>query len=290
MTDHDSAVRTESFPCSGPADIQVHLVNGEVLVELTDTDVVTVAIYPGVRESSGGIGEWLGRLDTSDTVAAAVSAVTTHFIRGRLVVATTRRRLSPVPLRIVVRARPGSKLQLSGSTARFAVSGAAGSLNAAWGSGDLSADTVEAACKLRAGSGKIRLGASNGQLNVRIGTSDLDVQRVAGNGARITTGSGILNFGTVEADLSLTTGADAVSVADAAGGRMSVRTGPGSIRVGVRAGIQARVDLTSRSGSARSELPVSDVAPTSAGSDWKLSPLRISAVTTSGDILVSRAA
>ena len=294
MTNIESPLLIESFPCTETADIQVHVANGEVLVELVDIDVVTVAVYHGATESrsfteSRGLGEWLGlvREPGPDAVSDAVRSVTTHFTRGHLVVTAPNRRLTPVPLRILVRARPGSKIHLTGNTARFAVSGRARSLTAQWNSGDLTADDVDGRCKLRAGNGRIRLGASKGELNVRIGTSDVNVQRIAGSGARLTTGSGMVSFGVVEADVLLTTGAGTITVADAAAGHLHVRTGPGSIYVGVRSGVTATIDLSSRSGLTRSDLPVSAVRSPTAGASRSEVPLRITATTSHGDIIVA---
>ncbi|MDM4718207.1 DUF4097 family beta strand repeat-containing protein [Micromonospora sp. WMMA1363] len=268
MADIDSTVRTESFNCPDPADIQVHLGAGEALVELVDTVAVSVAVSPLSADAP------------ADAVADLLRGTTVHFTRGRLVVQPPRRR--PVPVRVVVQARPGSTVQLTGGDAHFTVSGRAGSLEVQSSGGGLTADQVDGKVKIRCGDGPLRLAESAGRLDARIGQGNVEIGRVAGGGARLTTGSGTVNIGTVEADLTLTTGANRIAIAEAAAGRIQVRTGPGSIRVGVRAGVTARVELSSRSGAARSDLPVSQTA----GGN---SALRIEAASTSGDIFVTTA-
>jgi 2-polyprenyl-6-methoxyphenol hydroxylase-like FAD-dependent oxidoreductase len=275
MTSIDQPLHAESFPCTETADIQVHLPNGEVLVELADIDAVTATVYHSSAKPD------------PSAVSDSAPSVSINFTRNRLVVTAPRRSLTPLPLRILVRGRPGSTIQLTGRTVSLAVSGQAGSLTAEWHSGELSAEAVDGQCTLRADSGQIRLGASNGELDVRIGTADINIQRISGSGARLTTGRGTVSFGTVEADVSLTTEAGTITVADAAAGSLHVRTGAGSIHVGVRPGVAATAELSSGTGSIRNDLPVSAVRPSAAGSSESEVPLRITAETSHGDITVT---
>lgn len=284
VTGTETPVRTETFPHTGTADIQVHVDNGEVLVELADVDNIVVAVYRSDEEASGsglfgrlGLGRSTSEADVND----AVRQVSTHFTRGHLVVQAPKRRLSPVPLRILVRARFGSKVFVTGNNARLSISGQAKSLKALWGKGDLNIESVAGTCQVRAGSGRVRIGESSGHLNLRIGTADVDLGRVAGDGAKLTTGSGVVQLGTVEGDVSLTTGAGTIGIADAAAGKIEIKTGPGNIRIGVRSGVSARLDLNSRTGKAKSELPVSAQAPASGSAR-----LQISATSSHGDITV----
>ncbi|WP_320065171.1 DUF4097 family beta strand repeat-containing protein [Micromonospora sp. RTGN7] len=281
MTDNDSR-RIDSFACSGPADIQAHLQCGELLVELVDTDVVAVVIS-AVTDPDRRLRDLLGRNAEADTeaAAAAVRKTKTHFTRGHLVVQAPNGRLKSVPMRVVVRAPLRSKVHLTGGAARFTVTGPAADLLATWDSGDLTvADSVAGSTKVRLGDGRVRLGALLGGADLRIGTATLEVGRFAAS-ATVTTGSGTVEFGTIEADVVLTTGAGTITVADAAAGTLKIKTGPGSIRIGVRDGVSARADLSSRGGTARNELP----APR--GSERV--GLTIDAASTSGDIVVTRA-
>jgi hypothetical protein len=260
----ESAISTETFPWTTAAEIQVHVNNAEVKIELADVDAVTVVVQKG--------------------------AVTSHFHNGRLVVTAPRRHHSGKGIRLLIKARPNSKLHLTGGKNQFSVTGSAHTLVGEWSSGDLVADAIENTCRIRAGSGRIRLGASNGHLNLRIGICDIEVRRITGTGGQLTSGGGTVQFGTVESDLSLTAGAGTISISDAAAGKLQVRTGPGTIRIGIRSGVLARLDLASRSGSARSELPVSETIQKVADAPRGQAPLQISATSMSGDIIVGHAA
>jgi hypothetical protein len=282
MIDIEKPVRAESFPHGDTTHVQVRVASGEVAVELTDTDEVSVAVEPGAAAAGGSAV-------THADVEEAVRQVVVRFVRGRLVVDGPRRRTAHVPLRIVVRARPGSALTFTGAGANVTVTGRAGLLTAKWATGDLTADDVTGPCVVRAGSGRLALGAVSGPLSVKIGKADVHVRRIAG-AARITTGGGTLSVGTVEGDVSLTTDAREVSVADAAAGHVHVRTGSGATRIGVRPGVRARVELFSRLGVASSDLPVSARPPAAGGATREDTPLSISAVSATGDILVTSAA
>jgi hypothetical protein len=87
----------------------------------------------------------------------------------------------------------------------------------------------------------------------------------------------------VEGDAYLRTGRGAITVGEAAGGELSLASGAGDLRVGLRRGVVAELDLVSGSGNARSELDVSDRPPAGGA------PARIRMRTGSGEALVARA-
>jgi len=74
-----------------------------------------------------------------------------------------------------------------------------------------------------------------------------------------------------------------VSIDEARQGTIELDAASGDLRVGVRSGVVARLDLTTISGRVRSELPVEDSQPADGAS------LEIRARTVSGDLLVSAA-
>jgi len=71
---------------------------------------------------------------------------------------------------------------------------------------------------------------------------------------------------------------------DKIGGSIKVTTGSGDVRIAVHAGAAAELDVRSGSGRARSELTVSDTAPSGA-----TTALHIHGRTGSGNVLVTRA-
>jgi hypothetical protein len=285
MVDTESPVTTQSFPCSRAVDIHIHLFSGDIEVQLTETDLITVDVSLAAQTPDG---DGIPPHDPSAS-AQALAGVTTRFDHGRLVVLGPRKRAARVPVRIVVRAPSDSRLLCTANSARYAVSGRAGELVVKWTAGELDAELVAGACKVRAGRGRVHLGAGRGQLDITVGTADVDVDHIGGR-SRLTTGTGAVRIGTVEADLSVTTGTRGVVIADAVAGDLRVRTGLGPVTIGVRPGVTARVDLVSRSGSARSELPVSRTPPAADHAPRGDVPLRINAASSTGDIVVRPAA
>jgi hypothetical protein len=75
-----------------------------------------------------------------------------------------------------------------------------------------------------------------------------------------------------------------VTVADAATGRITLATGSGAIRIGIRSGVRAQIDVSSRSGQARSDLEVSQQPPTEGETT-----LFVTGRTGSGEALVTTA-
>jgi hypothetical protein len=72
-------------------------------------------------------------------------------------------------------------------------------------------------------------------------------------------------------------------VSDACAGGLELTTGSGQLRIGIHPGVRAELDVSSGSGQARSDLPVS--GPPAEGNV----ALRVRARTGSGDALVTAA-
>ncbi|WP_430790426.1 hypothetical protein [Actinoplanes sp. G11-F43] len=277
MTDTESR-RIDSFTSPRPADMQVHLHNGELLVELVETDVVAVVVA-AVLDPDRRLAELIGSPADPAVAPEAVRKTQVQFEHGHLVVQAPSGRLKSVPLRIIVRAPYGSDVTLTGKKGRYTVTGPAAGVRATWDQGDLTTTgTVSGRTKLRADEGRVRLDQLAGAADLRVGTATLGVAHLGG-ATTITTGSGTVELGTVSADVSLTTGAGTVTVADAVAGSLTIKTGPGSIRIGVRPGVAAAAEISSRNGRTVNELPES---PGDA-------PLRIDASSTSGDVTVTSA-
>ena len=187
------------------------------------------------------------------------------------------------------------------------------------GSADIHVDGVVATAQLRSGSGGIRLGTLTGPGLVETGSGDVHVERV-GAELRVKSGSGDVTVDHTEAALSVSTGSGDVAIGTAAGpsvvktgsGDLSVaesltdvtlttgsgdlvvsaaterpgeRSGapPGDVRVGVPAGLPVWTDVSTVSGSLRSDIESAGEAR--AGEDH----LEVRARTVSGDVLLTRA-
>ena len=287
-------VRQQSFEVDGAVEVDVALLAGRVWVHLVDEPGVHVEVKhdpsPGESWAAGlsGLLTWVndqfgnGRGQPAGP-AEAVRDARLELSGGRVKVHSSKALpLRAVPLNVTVRAPAGSHVITKAGSADVTVTGAAGRLEVQTGTGDVTADRADAASQVNSGSGKLRLGPMLGGLRAKTGSGDIEVSSVGGNTV-IYTGTGDVWLGAVQHDLQVRTGGGDVTIADAASGRIQLGTGSGDVRVGVRPGVAAQVDLVSNSGSARSDLDVSDTPPESEPS------LFITGRTGSGTALVTTA-
>ncbi|WP_162470702.1 DUF4097 family beta strand repeat-containing protein [Saccharothrix deserti] len=287
-------VRQQSFEVEGVVEIDVALLAGRVRVHLVDEPGVHVEVKhdPSPADSwtqgLSGLLTWVndqfgsGRGQPAGP-EEAVRDARVELSGSRLKVQSSKALpLRAVPLHVTVRAPLGSHVIAKAGAADVTVTGAAGRLEIQTGTGDITADRADASAQVNSGSGKVRLGPMLGGLRAKTGSGDIEVSSIGGNTV-LYTGTGDVWLGAVQNDVQVRTGSGDVTVADAASGRIQMGTGSGDVRVGVRPGVAARVDLVSSSGSARSELDVSDTPPEGEPS------LFITGRTSSGTALVTTA-
>lgn len=291
------AERRESFSSPGPAELDLSVGAGRVSVALVEGTEVTVAVR--ADPSAGGrwaqglsdLVGWLnqatgGELPGADIAEDAVDAVevTWSEMGRRLVVRPPNELpLKVVPLSVEVSAPTGSRIDVQTGSAGATVTGKAGNVTVRTGSGDLNVDTVDGDVDITTGSGGVTLGPVTGRSRLRAGSGRISIDSVGGP-SEVKAGSAEVRLGAVHSDLSARTGSGNVTVADAHGGRLDLNSGSGGLRVGVHAGVGAELDLSSGTGRAHSELPVSSAPP------QKRPALVIRGRSGTGDVLVSPAA
>jgi hypothetical protein len=307
--EHDtdaSVVRQERFGCPGPAEIRVELDAGRLDIALSEDSAVStdstdtagsgevaVRVRPdltnqppwnvGITSLFSWLGGQTGAAPLGELAAEAVRQTLIDFTGQRLTVRSPREfPLRTVPLIIQVSAPAGSSISARGGSADIAVTGVAAQLDAATGSGEIRAQQCTGAADVRTGSGDVRLGTVLGRLRVRTGSGLVDVTSVEGTGT-VRTGSGDVRLGAVQHDVSARTGSGDLTVADACAGGLELATGSGQLRIGIHQGVLAELDVSSGSGQARSDLPVS--GPPAEGNV----ALRVRGRTGSGDALVTAA-
>lgn len=298
MTESETGVvRQQSFEVDGTVEIDVALIAGRVQVHLADVPPgeagsvhVEVRYDPSAGESwTAGLNGLLGWVNdqfgggkqqpTGPTEAVRDARI--DLIGQRLKVQSSKALpLRAVPISVVVRAPLGSHVTSRTGSADVTVTGAAGKLDVNTGTGDVTADRADAAAEVNSGSGDLRLGPMLGGLRAKTGSGDVEVSSIGGNTV-LYTGTGDVWLGAVQSDVQVRTGSGDVTVADAASGQLQLVTGSGDIRVGIRSGTAAQVDVSSRSGQARSDLDVSNEPPTGEPK------LFVTGRTGSGDALVT---
>lgn len=289
-----AVVRRQSFDVEGPVELDLGTGPGRLEVRLVDEPGVHVEVRhdesganpftQGLSSLMNFLGQQMGNdLGGGDPAAAAVRETRVDLTAGRLVVRTPKEmQLRNVPVAVSVQAPIGSHVTARAGSGDVNVSGAAGRLDAHTGSGRISADQAVGGARVETGSGVVRLGPMAGGLRAKTGSGDLEVTAI-GAPSTVVSGSGDVWLGTVTGDVLVRTGSGAVTVATATSGELELHTGSGAIRVGVRKGSPAEVDLSTGSGEARSELDLTLTPPS------EKPPLKIRGRTGSGGAFLTNA-
>jgi Putative adhesin len=293
----EDVVRQQSFEHEGPAEIDVSTGPGRIDVRLVDEPGVHVEVRHSPEGASPialgvtNLMNWINTQFGQDTVdeppaspaAEAVRQTRVDFTAGRLVVRTPKdMHLRNVAVAVSVTAPIGSHVTARSGSGDLTIGGAAGRLELTTGSGRITTDQAAGSAKVDTGSGVVRLGPMAAGVRAKTGSGDVEVTSLGGV-STVVTGSGDVWLGAVSNDVLARTGSGNVTIAGATSGQLELHTGSGEIRVGVRPGNPAEVDLSSGSGEARSDLDLSSTPPQSAPS------LRIRGRTGSGSALVTTA-
>jgi hypothetical protein len=291
----EELVRRQSFETEGPVELDLGTGSGRIEVRLVEEAGVHVEVrhdsqeaHPfaeGVSSLVSWIGTQFGNLDPAEgsLSAEAVRQTRIDFTPGRLVVRSPKdMHLRNIAVSVTVRAPVGSHVSARSSSGDLRVSGAAGRLQLTTASGRIDTDQATGAAKVDGGSGVVRLGAMTEGVRVKTGSGDVEISAVGGAGT-VVTGGGDVWLGAVDGDVLVRTGSGNLTIANALAGQLELHSGSGAIRIGIRPGNRAEIDLSSGSGEVRSDLDLSTTPPESAP------PLRIRGRTGSGSALVTTA-
>jgi DUF4097 and DUF4098 domain-containing protein YvlB len=287
------AVRAESFPCDGPAELDVRLAAARVEVRAADAPHVRVEVSAEPGPAGGrehgpeDVLESPPRAVSQPSVGDAHLAAETHVAfdeQGRKLTVRGRRTLRRVVLDVVVEAPRGSTLKVRAERGSISASGALGGLSASTGSGRIGAEKVEGDVAVATGRGDVQLGRVAGRVRVRTGSGEIAIESIEGEGGKVATGNGDVSLGAVAGDVHVRTGRGSIAVGEAISGLLSVATGSGDLCIGLRPGVAAELDILSGWGSVSSDLDVRDGQPREAPA------LRVRARTGHGDVVVRRSA
>ncbi|UUV33978.1 DUF4097 domain-containing protein [Amycolatopsis roodepoortensis] len=292
----EETVRVEDFEAEGPIEIDVSVGIGRVTIELTGESGVHAEVrrdggeqqpwVDGMTSLLSWVGERFGDQLGGSPVGSAGDAVAQTRIEkvgNRLVVQAPKAwQLKNVPLAVTVRAPAGSHLEVRAGAADVTVTGSAGRADLLTGAGKIGLERADGSAIVRTGTGDIKLGPTLSGLQLRTGSGSVEAASVSGS-VTLATGTGDVWLGEVAGEVLARTGSGSLSVADAASGTLELTTGSGEVRVGIRGGVQAEIDLSSTTGSVSSELEVAETAPAEVS-------LKVRARTGTGDAVVTSAA
>jgi DUF4097 and DUF4098 domain-containing protein YvlB len=258
------------FETTGPINLKVEQLVGDVKLTVTDEPVTTVRLIPHGRS-----GEELAERYTVEA-------------RGNDVVVLAPKKEGFLGLGIFkgsvdveVDLAAGSTVDTRTGSGDIEGRGRLGDVQAATGSGDIAFDQLGDA-ELKSGSGDVSVGQASGRLDLTSGSGDIAIRRADAE-VRAKTGSGDVVVSTSIADVELMTGTGDVKLGAVHGGAVKARTGTGDVSIAVAAGVAAYLDLNTVTGDVRVELEDSD-GPGDAEAQTSLA-----VQSGSGDIHVKRA-
>ncbi len=182
----------------------------------------------------------------------------------------------------------GAHINLSGGSTDLDIKGSIGSLSFNSASGDASIEDVTGNASAKVASGDLRIGNVNGTLTFHSASGDI---RAAAIGGKLVarTASGDVEVHQASSDVNVTTVSGDVTMRNLVSGAVTLQAVSGDIEVGVASGTRVFLDLSSLSGSTKSDLPVSDASTSESPTDG--SPeASVRAATVSGDIRVRHSA
>ena len=237
------------FPATDPVDLQVRVPAGDIVVRASDTQTATVTLEPN---RPGGRAE------------RYLEATRVEFDQGALSVVAPD---GSWPgrggsLDVTVEVPTGSSCLVHTASADVRCTGELSALDVHSASGDVRADRVNGAARVSTASG--------------------DVYVAEAAEADLESASGEVSIGQATGPVRVKTSSGDVRIAAASGGRTEAKSASGDIRVGVPPGIAVYLDLSTLSGTARSELEPADESD---GAEMTLN-----CRTLSGDVVVTRTA
>jgi DUF4097 and DUF4098 domain-containing protein YvlB len=262
---------TWDFPCSDPVDISVDgWTSGSIVVSGEPTETVVVEVVSSRRSGAAELLDQV-RVEFDD------GQLSIHGPRG---LSFGRRH----GLDLTIKAPAGSSCAAKTASADLSCVGtlSAASLNTA--SGDLSAQTITGDVTVRSASGDIMLGETGGDLTVHTASGDTTATQVDGE-VRINSASGDVTIGYCAGAVTSRTASGDVQLGAVVSGDIQLNSASGDVEVAVVPGIGVYLDLSSTSGSVRSEL---DEVGADEAAEADSAAVQIKVRTLSGDIRITR--
>jgi DUF4097 and DUF4098 domain-containing protein YvlB len=148
--------------------------------------------------------------------------------------------------------------------------------------GNATVGTAEGGIEMTTDFGRIRVGTLSGDAILKASHGSIQVEESGGD-VDVKLSFGDLDIGTARASVAAKTAYGSIRLGEVSSGSIQVESGLGEVTIGVRPGVPAWLDLSSKNGHVRNEL-VSDRAP-----DASEQTVAVRARTELGDINIQRA-
>lgn len=258
------------FTCPEPITVTARLGSGTIEITAEDRPTATVDVSP---------------YDNSDSSREAAANTRVEMHDGRLLIEAPETggfmfRRSP-RIRVDVRVPADSALEVKVASADLSAHGRFASAAVKSASGGVYLDHVTGDATVSTASGGVRVVRVDGALRVNAASGDVNAHAV--NGAVTAhAASGDVEIDVAGGSVEAKTASGDVRVGSARRGAVRVNSASGDVQVGVESGTGVWLDLTTISGSTRSDLSTSD-APANGEP-----ALTIQVRTLSGDIEIHR--
>ena len=265
----------KTFDIDGPAQIEVRLASGEIVVDPTLAGRIEVELTAHDDESQRLVDD--ARVELSD---------------GQLIVDVPNKRggfsfslgFTRQGITCRIRCPQSSSLSVRSKSADVVARGTLGGLNVSTAAGDIEADRVEGSANIKSASGDTRVREVSGGVNVQTASGDIELEIVHGP-VIASSVSGDVTIGEAYDNVTANTVSGDQEHGAVMRGNVSAHSVSGDVTIGVRRGSKVYLDCNTVSGDTVSELELTTDAPAGDG------PLvEIRAKTVSGDIRIRRAA
>lgn len=265
----------KTFDIDGPAQIEVRLASGEIVVDPTLEGQIEVELTAHDDESQRLVDD--ARIELNDRQLV----IDVPNKRGGFSFSLGFARQG---ITCRIRCPESSGLSARTKSADVLARGTLGGLNVSTASGDVEANRVEGGVNIKSASGDTRVQEVLGGVNIQTASGDIELEVVRG-AASVNSASGDVTIGEAYDNVSANTVSGDQEHGAVMRGNVSAHSVSGDVTIGVRRGSKVYLDCNTVSGDTTSELELSTDAPAGDG------PLvEIRAKTVSGDIRITRAA
>ena len=265
----------KTFDITGPAQIEVRLASGEIVVDPTLDGQIEVELTAHDEEAQRLVDD--ARIELND---------------GHLIVDVPNKRggfsfslgFGRQGITCRIRAPHSSSLTVRSKSADVVARGTLGGLTVSTASGDIEANRVDGGLNVKSASGDTRVEEVSGSASIQTASGDIELEIVRGP-VSVNSASGDVTIREAYDDVNASTVSGDQDHGAVMRGRVSAHSVSGDVSIGVRRGSKVYLDCNTLSGDTSSELELTTDAPAGDG------PLvEIKAKTVSGDIRITRAA
>jgi hypothetical protein len=269
----------QSFPVTGPAELEVRVAAGEIEIDAVEgAESVDVELIAHDEESQLLVDS--ARVELRERHGRPSVLVDVPLKRGGFTLGSLFGR-SGVTCRI--RTPNGSGLEARTKSADVSVHGILGGASVSTASGDVQLENVDGGVNVKSASGDVRVRTVASGVNVQTASGDIEIE-VARGPVNAQTASGDLTVGEAWDHVNASTVSGDQDHGAVFQGNFAATSVSGDVQVGVRRGSRVYLDCNTVSGDTSSEL---DLVPQAPPGDGPLVEVRVKTV--SGDITITRA-